>query len=117
MLIGILERAELSGPELARTHLWIAETTVGIVMQEAALPLPEQIASARASLAEMAGEARERLAPLLPHLARLDGAAFFAFVADRVVEAVVSRAGRGAAGRRGRRPATNHLAQTRGRRV
>jgi AcrR family transcriptional regulator len=88
--IEILERAGLSGAELARTHLWILETTIGVVMQEASLSLPEQIANARASLAEMSDEGRARMAKLMPHLARLDGDAFFAFVADRTVDALLA---------------------------
>lgn len=91
VLVGILERAGLAGAALARTHLWIIETTVGIAMQEASLSLPDQIAGARASLAEMSGEGRARLAPLLPHLARLDGDTFFAFVVERTLEALAAR--------------------------
>lgn len=87
-LIGILERAGLTGAPLAHTHLWVLETTVGIVLQEASLSVPEQIRSARASLAQASEETRARLAPLLPHLARLDGDALFAFVVDRTVAAV-----------------------------
>lgn len=90
VLIGILERAGLAGNELARTHLWIIETTVGIVMQEATLSLPAQIESARASLAGMTPDGRARLAPLLPHLSKLDGDAFFAFVVDRTLAALAS---------------------------
>jgi AcrR family transcriptional regulator len=88
VLIRILEHAGLSGARLANAHLWIAETTVGLVMQEASLPLPEQVDAARASLPEASAEARARLAPLVPHLARLDGDAFFAFVADRTLDAL-----------------------------
>jgi len=88
--IGILERAGLSGAELARTHLWIIETTVGVVMQEASLALPEQIENARAALAEMSPAGRARLAPLVRHLASLGGDAFFAFVADRTVDALAA---------------------------
>ena len=93
VLIGILERAGLTGAELARTHLWIIETTVGIAMQEASLSLPDQIAGASASLAEMSDEGRAHLAPLVPHLSKLDGDAFFAFVVDRTVESLAARAG------------------------
>jgi hypothetical protein len=93
--IEILERAGLTGAELARTHLWITETTMGIVMQEASLPLPEQVDGARASLAQMSGARRARLAPLMPHLARLGADAFFGFVADRTIAALVDLAGRG----------------------
>src|SRR5262245_19889589 len=53
VLIQILERAGLRGAELARAHLWILETTMGIVIQEASLALPEQIAGARGALAGM----------------------------------------------------------------
>jgi TetR/AcrR family tetracycline transcriptional repressor len=87
--IEILERAGLSGAELARTHLWITETTMGLVMQEASLTLPDQIEAARASLAEMSAEGRARLEPLMPHLARLRADAFFGFAADRTIAAVV----------------------------
>lgn len=87
--IEILERAGLSGAELARTHLWITETTMGLVMQEASLALPDQIEGARASTAEMSPEGRARLAPLMPHLARLGADAFFAFAADRTIAALV----------------------------
>lgn len=93
VLIGILERAGLSGGDLARAYLWILETTCGIAMQEASLPLPEQIENARASLAEMSPEGRARMAKLGSHLMRLDGDAFFAFVTDRVVDALVALAG------------------------
>jgi TetR/AcrR family transcriptional regulator, tetracycline repressor protein len=92
VLIRILERAGLSGARLANAQLWIAETTVGLVMQEASLPLPDQIDAARASLAEASAEARARLAPLVPHLANLDGDAFFAFVVDRALDALAALA-------------------------
>ena len=88
--IGILERAGLSGAQLARAHLWIIETTMGVVMQAASLSLPDQIENARASLAEMSAEGRAHFAPLVPHLAKLDGDAFFAFVADRTIAALVA---------------------------
>jgi AcrR family transcriptional regulator len=90
VLIGILERAGLSGAALARAHLWILETTIGVVMQEASISLPDQIASARASLAEMSAGGRARMEKVVPHLARLDGDAFYAFVADRTIEALVA---------------------------
>lgn len=93
-LVAILERAGLSGPELARTHLWITETTMGLVMQEASLALSEQIEGARASLAEMSDEGRARLEPLMPHLAGLDADAFFAFAVERTLEALVGLAAR-----------------------
>jgi TetR/AcrR family transcriptional regulator, tetracycline repressor protein len=88
--IGILERAGLSGAELARAYLWVLETTCGIVMQEASIPLPDQIEAARASLAEMSDEGRARMAKLGPHLGRLDGDAFFAFVVGRTIDALAA---------------------------
>jgi TetR/AcrR family transcriptional regulator, tetracycline repressor protein len=91
VLIAILERAGLSGAELAHTHLWILETTMGLVMQEASLALPDQIENAQASLAEMSAEGRARTAALMPHLAKLDGDTFFGFVTDRVIAALVER--------------------------
>jgi AcrR family transcriptional regulator len=87
--IEILERSGLRGAALARAHLWILETTVGIVMQEASLSLPDQIAAARVSLPQMSDAGRERLAPLMTHLARVDGDTFFTFVADRTIAALV----------------------------
>jgi AcrR family transcriptional regulator len=86
--IAILERAGLRGAVLARTHLWIIETTIGIVMQEASIALPDQIRGARASLAEMSEDGRAHLAPLVPHLAALDADAQFAFVVDRTIAAL-----------------------------
>jgi AcrR family transcriptional regulator len=89
-LIQILERAGLAGAELARVQLWILETTFGIAMQEASISIPEQIENARAALAEMSDQGRPHLAPLIPHLAKLDGDAFFAFVCDRTIAALVA---------------------------
>ncbi len=91
--IAILERAGLSGAELARAHLWVTETTMGVVMQEASLALPDQIAGLRASLPEMSDEGRAHYTPLMPHLAKLDADAFFAFVADRTIAALVELVG------------------------
>jgi AcrR family transcriptional regulator len=88
VLIGILERAGLSGAELARTHLWVLETTFGLVMQETSISIPEQIENARTAMAEMSGPGRVQFAPLLPHLARLDGDAFFGFACDRTIAAL-----------------------------
>jgi AcrR family transcriptional regulator len=92
-LVGVLERGGLSGAELAYTQLWILETTVGLVMQEASFSFPEQIDNARAAIGEMSAAGRARLAPLFSHLAQLDGDAFFAFVCDRTIAALVARAG------------------------
>ena len=92
VLIGILERAGLSGAELARAYLWVLETTVGIVMQESSLSLPDQIESARASFTGMSAEGRARMAKLGAHLVRVDGDAFFAFVAERTIAGLVALA-------------------------
>ena len=89
MLIEVLERGGLSGVALARAHLWVTEVTMGLVMQEASLALPEQIDGARASLAVMSDAGRARLAPLMPHLARLEADDFFAYAADRTISALV----------------------------
>jgi AcrR family transcriptional regulator len=83
--IGILEEAGLRGVRLARAHLWVIETTIGIVMQEASLSLPDQIRGARASLAETSEPGRARLAALLPHLAALDADGQFEFVVERTI--------------------------------
>jgi hypothetical protein len=87
--IRILEGAGLQGAQLARAHLWVTETTIGIVMQEASLSLPDQIRGARASLSEMSETGRALLAPLIPHLAALDADALFEFVVDRTLAALV----------------------------
>jgi AcrR family transcriptional regulator len=83
--IAILERAGLRGAPLARAHLWVTETTIGIVMQEASLSLPDQIRGARASLGGMSEAGRARLIPLMPHLAALEADALFGFVVDRTL--------------------------------
>jgi AcrR family transcriptional regulator len=87
--IRILEGAGLRGAQLARAHLWVTETTIGIVMQEASLSLPEQIGGARASLSEMSDTGRTLLSPLMPHLAALDADDLFEFVVDRTIAALV----------------------------
>ena len=87
-LIAILERAGLGGREVAWAHLWILENTMGLVIQEATLSLPEQIANARSSLSEVSDETRDRFVRLLPHLERLDGDAFFAFATRCTIGAI-----------------------------
>ena len=83
--IRILEAAGLRGARLARAHLWVTETAIGIVMQEASLSLPDQIRGARAALAEMSETGRAHLVPLMPHLAALEADELFAFVVDRTI--------------------------------
>jgi len=104
VLIGVLERAGLAGAALARAYLWVLETTVGIVMQEASLSLPEQIEYARAAQAEMSPEGRARMTKLGSHLRRLDGDAFFDFVVERTLAALAELAGSSARAARGRSP-------------
>jgi AcrR family transcriptional regulator len=87
--IRILEVAGLRGAQLAKTHLWVTETTIGIVMQEASLALPDQIRGARASLAEMSEIGRALMTPLMPHFAALDPDELFGFVVDRTIAALV----------------------------
>lgn len=88
-LIEVLERADLSPALLARAQLWVTEVTMGLVMQEASLTLPEQIAGARAVLAETPAPGRARLEPLMSHLSRLGPDTFFAFAAERTIRALV----------------------------
>ena len=87
-LVGILEGAGLSGASLTATYLWVLETTVGLVMQEAALPFADQLGNARASSHALSEEARARIAPLFREMETLDADAFFAFSIERVVSAI-----------------------------
>jgi AcrR family transcriptional regulator len=92
-LVEVLERGGLSGARLARAHLWVTEVTMGLVMQEASLSLPDQIAGAHASLSEMSDAGRARLAPLMPQLRWLGSDAFFSYAAERTVAALLDVAG------------------------
>lgn len=94
-LVQILDGAGLRGAALARAHLWVTETTIGLVMQEASLSLPDQIRGARAALAETSDEGRARLEPLMPHFAALDADGFFEFVAERTIASLADLAGNG----------------------
>jgi AcrR family transcriptional regulator len=88
VLVAILQRAGLEGRELARAELWIAQTTVGIALEEAALPLPDQVAAARSALPELKPEARAALAPLFPRMAEIDADAHFEFCTERTLVAL-----------------------------
>jgi TetR/AcrR family transcriptional regulator, tetracycline repressor protein len=89
VLLEILEdRAGLRGAALARASLWIAETTMGVVVNEASVPFEEQIEGVRNALAEMSPEARRRHEPLVVHLSAIDGDGFFDLVADRAIAAI-----------------------------
>jgi TetR/AcrR family transcriptional regulator, tetracycline repressor protein len=87
-LIEVLQGAGLRGAPLARAYLWVAETTMGVVVNEASLPFEEQVAAARNALAEMSVEARERHARATAPLAGMDGEDFFELVADRTIAAI-----------------------------
>jgi len=92
VLIEILERAGLRDGKLARVQLWIQETTMGSVIQEASLPFAEQVEAARAALLEMSEAGRERLAPLVSHLSRIDADSLFEFITERTIAALVDYA-------------------------
>ena len=71
VLVGLLEAAGLEGQRLAMLYLWVLETTTGFVLQEAILPVSEQLANARASADELGDTARERFASIRPELDRV----------------------------------------------
>ncbi|MCA9511366.1 MAG: TetR/AcrR family transcriptional regulator C-terminal domain-containing protein, partial [Myxococcales bacterium] len=98
-LVAILARAGLADRDLAASYLWILEMTVGLAMQEAMMPIPKQIAKARASQRKLGAEAQALFAPLAPAFARLDGDALFGFVVEQVAAAVASKAPRSRARR------------------
>ncbi len=87
-LIDVLQGAGLRGAALARAYLWVAEATMGVVVNEASIPFVEQIEAARNALPEMTPEARQRHETVLPHLTAMDGEDFFELVADRTIAAV-----------------------------
>lgn len=88
VLIDILTRAGLRGAALARAYLWVAETTMGVVVNEASIPFAEQIAAARNALPEMSPEARARHQPLMGHLCAMDAEDSFELVTDHTVAAI-----------------------------
>jgi TetR/AcrR family tetracycline transcriptional repressor len=87
-LIELLQAAGLRGAPLARAYLWIAETTMGVVVNEATLPFAEQVEGARNALAEMTPDARHRHAAATAPLAGMDGDDFFELIADRTIAAI-----------------------------
>ncbi len=87
-LVEILERAGLRGAALAHSYLWVTESTMGCVVNEAALPYPEQIAGAASARDEMSEETRKRLDSLGRHLTALDSESFFALIVDRTIAAI-----------------------------
>jgi TetR/AcrR family tetracycline transcriptional repressor len=86
--IAALERAGLRGARLARAHLWLTEATVALVMQEAAMPVGEQLRGARAALRELPAEQSGMLASLLWHLGDTDADETFAFATERTIDAL-----------------------------
>ena len=91
VLVEILKRAGLTESALAITYLWILETTTGLVLQEAVLPVSEQLANARASRRSMSEHAATRFAAIGPALDEIDGDEFFSFVVEQAKEVVSSR--------------------------
>jgi AcrR family transcriptional regulator len=90
-LVAILSRAGLTGRSLATTYLWVLETTVGLVMQEAVLPLSEQLAGARASRRELSETARRRFAPIVDEIDSIDAETFFRFAVEQAQDVVARR--------------------------
>lgn len=101
VLVDVLERAGMQGAQLAHSYLWVTESTMGCVANEAALPYPEQIENAVNVRAEMSADTLARLAKLGRHLSALDSDAYFALIADHTIAALPEPAG-GAAGRKTR---------------
>ena len=97
-LVEILGRAGLAGRDLAAGYLWVLETTVGLVMQEATLPLPDQIAHARASRHAFSETARTRFAPIAREVEEIDGEWFFSFAVKQAIAVVELRAESGRKG-------------------
>ncbi|MAG33063.1 MAG: hypothetical protein CL908_19465 [Deltaproteobacteria bacterium] len=91
VLVEILERAGLVGRPLAMTYLWILETTTGLVLQEAILPVSDQLANARVSRHELGDVARVRFAAIHSELDRIDGDDFFSFGVEQVRALVALR--------------------------
>lgn len=88
VLVEILEKAGMRGAELAHAYLWVTEATMGCVVNEAALPYPQQIEGAVNAQPDLCEATRKRLAPLGRHLAALDSDAFFELMADRTIAAL-----------------------------
>lgn len=89
-LVVILACAGLRERRLTSAYLWVLETTVGLVWQEALMPLPEQIENARSSRRSLSETARERFGPLLPHLAAYPRDELFEFSIERTLESIAA---------------------------
>jgi TetR/AcrR family tetracycline transcriptional repressor len=96
VLVGLLEAAGLEGRQLAMLYLWILETTTGFVLQEAILPVSDQLANAWVSVGELSDTARERFASIRPELDRVGGDDFFSFVVEQAIAVVALHAERSA---------------------
>jgi AcrR family transcriptional regulator len=92
VLVEILERAGLHGAALARATLWVTETTMGILVLQAAIPFDQQMKDVQGALAEMSEEARRHHGPLMEHFAAFSEDAFFELVVDRAIAAVTELA-------------------------
>jgi AcrR family transcriptional regulator len=90
-LVEILARAGLAGRELAATYLWVLETTVGLVLQEAVMPLTDQFAGARAARHAFSPAARERFATIEREIERIDGETFFDFAVEQAIAGIEVR--------------------------
>lgn len=100
VLVEILERAGLRGAALAHAYLWVAEATMGCIVNEATLSYPDQVEGALNALPEMSEDSRRRHAALGPHLAALDSDSFFALMAEHTIAGLPEIPGRtGARGR------------------
>jgi AcrR family transcriptional regulator len=98
VLLEILDRAGLAGDPLAVTYLWILETTTGLVLQEAALPVSDQLANARASTNALSDDAAARFGAVSPALEAIDGDRFFSFVVEQAISVVSSQRSESARG-------------------
>ena len=91
-LVEILGRAGLEGRELAAAYLWVLETTVGLVLQEAMMPLSEQITNAHAARHAFSPAARRRFAPIVHEIEQIGGDDFFDFAVAQTIAAIGLRA-------------------------
>jgi TetR/AcrR family tetracycline transcriptional repressor len=90
-LVPILARAGIEGRHLALAYVWVLETTIGFVIQETILAVPQQVASARAARDVLSQTSRDRYAPILPFLEQLEGDELFDFFVEQTTAAVKLR--------------------------
>jgi AcrR family transcriptional regulator len=89
-VIGLIGRSGRTSAAWLEASSTLAEI-LGLAIQEAALPLPQQFANARASRDELSESARARFAPIVHEMERFDGDSFFSFVVEQVVMVVQQR--------------------------